>query len=150
MKTITFFSSLLLMFLCSSCDKTNLCRLEQDATLGSIEEVLNLDCSVGGPNNLVIRSEEAFQSLFDNTPCNGDLPAIDFSQYSILGQFGGATGCERFYSRRVKIKENEKEYLFTVKVSECGGCEPFEIRWHWVLVPLVPEEYTVSFVFETM
>lgn len=150
MKTIAFFSSLFLVCLFFSCKETNLCKLEQDETSGQIEEVLGLDCSIGGPNNLVIRSEEAFQSLFNTTPCQGDLPTIDFSQHSILGQFGGATGCERFYSRAVQVKENTQEYIFTVTVSECGGCEPFDTRWHWVLVPFIPEGYTVSFVFETM
>lgn len=150
MKTIAFFSSLLLVCLFYSCKENDLCQLKQDETYGSIEEVLDLDCAVGEPNNLVIRSEEAFQSLFNTTPCNGELPTIDFSQYSILGQFGGATGCERFYSRSVQVKENTQEYIFTVTVSECGGCEPFEMRWHWVLVPVIPEGYSVSFVFETL
>lgn len=147
------FGTLILIFVLSltfSCHKVNLCGLEQDVKLGSIEQVLALDCFIGGANQQIIRSDEELQALFVNRPCQGEVPDIDFSKYTLLGQFGGASGCERFYSRNVQIRENEERYIFTVRVSECGGCEPFETRWHWVLVPILPESYSVSFEFETI
>jgi len=150
MKTIVTLSLVLFLSLIFSCHKVNLCGLEQDVTLGSIEQILSLDCFIGGANQQIIRSDEELQSLFVNRPCEGEIPAIDFSKYTLLGQFGGASGCERFYSRNVQIRENEEKYIFSVRVSECGGCEPFETRWHWVLVPILPESYSVSFEFETI
>ncbi len=150
MKTISALAFLLILGMTFSCDKANLCGLEQDVTLGDIEELLDLNCFVGGENQQIIRSTEALEALFTDRPCEGTVPSIDFSQYTLLGQFGGATGCERFYSRRVTINENQRKYNFLVRVSECGGCEPWEMRWHWVLVPILPEDYSVSFEFETI
>lgn len=150
MKTIGALAFLLILSMTFSCHKVNLCGLEQDVTLGDIEELLDLNCFVGGENEQIIRSTEELEALFANRPCEGTLPSIDFSQFTLLGQFGGATGCERFYSRRVTINENQRKYNFLVRVSECGGCEPWEMRWHWVLVPILPEDYSVSFEFETI
>ncbi|MBX2874241.1 MAG: hypothetical protein KTR30_19130 [Saprospiraceae bacterium] len=150
METIRTLALLSIFTLTFSCHKANLCGLEQDVTLGDIEEVLDLSCFVGGANEQIIRSPEELEALFANRPCEGAAPSIDFSQYSLLGQFGGATGCERFYSRKVSINENQRKYTFLVRVSECGGCEPFDMRWHWVLVPILPEDYSVTFEFETI
>lgn len=150
MKTIGTLAFLCILTMTFSCDKVNLCGLEQDVTLGDIEEVLDLNCFVGGSNQQIIRSTEELEALFADRPCEGTAPNIDFSQFTLLGQFGGATGCERFYSRSVTIKENQGLYNFRVRVSECGGCEPWEMRWHWVLVPILPEDYSVNFEFETI
>lgn len=150
MKTIGTFACLLAMISIFSCHKVNLCGLERDITSGSIEQLLTLDCFVGGANQQIIRTTEELQSLFADRPCEGEIPDIDFTQYTLLGQYGSATGCQRFYNRNVRIRESEKTYIFSVKVSECGGCEPLELRWHWVLVPVLPEDYTVTFEFETL
>lgn len=149
MKSLTFLSGFLVFTLFFSCHKVNLCGLEQDIKLGPIEEVLDLNCTIGSTNNRVIRSAEAFQDLFGELSCQGEIPSIDFSQFTLLGQFGGATGCERYFSRRLLIDDGAQKYIYTVRVSECGGCEPFVTQWHWVLVPVLPEEYSVEFVFET-
>ena len=150
MKTIKTLAFLLTLSLAFSCNKVNLCGLEQDVTLGDIEEVLDLNCFVEGENQQIIRSTEELEALFANRPCEGTAPNIDFSQFTLLGQYGGATGCERFYSRSVSINENQRKYNFRVRVSECGGCEPWEVRWHWVLVPVLPEDYSVNFELETI
>lgn len=150
MKTIGTLAALLLLLSFFSCHKESLCDSEQDVTAGDIEQLLVLDCFVAGSNQQVIRSTEELQDLFSLLPCAGEIPTIDFSQYTLLGQSGGASGCKRFYDRSVLIKDSQKQYIFSVKVSECGGCEPFELRWHWVLVPVLPEDYSVNFEFTTV
>ncbi|MEZ5045066.1 MAG: hypothetical protein R2828_34535 [Saprospiraceae bacterium] len=148
MNRTSFLSLLLFFIIFSSCHKVDLCHLQGDIQIGQIEEVLSLDCTLFGANDQIIRTEEELLNLFGDLPCQGDLPSIDFSQFTLLGQYGGASGCQRYFTRQLYIKHGAKNYTFTVKVSECGGCEPFATQWHWVLVPTLPEDYTVEFVFQ--
>ncbi|MDR1737671.1 MAG: hypothetical protein LBR66_02470 [Candidatus Symbiothrix sp.] len=41
-----------------------------------------------------------------------------------------------------------KQYIYTINVVQCGNCESRDASMNWVLVPKIPDDYTVRFVVE--
>ncbi len=113
-----------------------------------------LDASYPINSQWVIRDENSYQSVanqlqFSPTDCDSlELAAIDFSQHSVLSMAAEASGCEQYFCPRVEALPEDKQYRFTIVVKECGGCEPLIIQRFWVVVPRLPDGYTVDFVVQ--
>ena len=76
---------------------------------------------------------------------SADFPVVDFSEYTLLAQWADGGGCSiNFYNAVADVSES-KEYLFTTTVQECGFCEMYGFSYNWVLVPKLPNDYTVRF-----
>lgn len=100
--------------------------------------------------NLVLKEDSAYQSLFlqNNAyqACDSLVfESVDFSQHSVLSMAVSGSGCSRNFCVSVLDDPALKQYRFVAKVIECGGCEPLEIVRFWVVVPQVPDDYTVNF-----
>ena len=53
----------------------------------------------------------------------------------------------KFHRKRLGNAYNptHKKIVYTVTVHQCGGCEKNNTSWNWVLVPKIPEDYTIEF-----
>jgi hypothetical protein len=123
----------------------DLCGVQQDINVGLIEEVLDIRCPYVEGETYVIEDQAAYEEIVGSCT-EEELPAIDFDRHTLLGLTTGATGCDRYYWRSVYAQPGRQRYLYTVEITECGGCEPWVVRTHWVVVPKVPDEYDVKFL----
>jgi len=70
---------------------------------------------------------------------------IDFTIYTVLGKHADG-GCMVRFVRDVTKNDILKKYVYTITVFQCGGCYSQDESMNWVLVPKIPEDYTVEFV----
>ena len=138
----------LVLFVANSCklvpNPNDRCENQNDMNSGLIEEVLTLDCIFNEDDSFTIRNDTEYQDLLASCS-DTNPPSIDFDQFSLLGYTTGASGCSRYYEREVKKNTSKEKYTFSIRIIECGGCEPYELRTHWVKVPRIPETYQVVF-----
>ena len=99
---------------------------------------------------MVVQNLESMEALMitlglDQTLCLWDQP--DFEEKTVLVLSTGATGCDRVYHRDVS-RTGVNTYEFSIKITECGGCEPWEQLIHWVIIDKIDEESEVTFSVE--
>ncbi len=70
---------------------------------------------------------------------------IDFSKYTLLGKYAEGTACSIGFRREVTINSVDSKYIYAVTVYECGSCDVQTMSMNWVLVPRLPENYSVVF-----
>ncbi len=135
---------------------TDDCENNFDTSGGIISEIFSFgDCfsDVGAlERQYVIRDNAAYQSLgilpLNTQECmNANLPDIDFDTHSLLGLYADGS-CNVGFDRIVTQNDNTKKYTYTVNVNACGNCESLHFSMNWVLVPKLPDDYTVEFVVE--
>ncbi len=138
----------------SSCSKSPLCWGD-DKNKGLIlsEVIINQpschDQDKITENKHIINSEEDYYNLFaDIMYCDtSELPQVDFMKYTLLGQYASG-GCEVKFIREVIDNPESDEYLYSIIVRDCGSCQKLRYDMNWVLVPKLPENYTVRFSVE--
>lgn len=81
---------------------------------------------------------------FDN---GNTYDTIDFNQYTLLGKYT-RENCKATFERDVRKNDAQKEYFYKIKVHQCGTCETNWESMNWVLVPKIPEDYSVSFIVD--
>ncbi len=141
-----------ILFLGSQCNEK--CKDMESSEEGSILSKYDFggDCFIFASidSNLVIRSDSAFKAFKDKRfkNCNaGTVPAIDFSQHSLLGFLVKVPACNAAFHRKVVIDNNAKIFHYTVSIEKCTGCNQLVSSPNFVLVPAIPNGYKV--VFET-
>lgn len=77
-------------------------------------------------------------------------PEIDFSTYTLIGTSYMTGGC-KFPDYSVEVLQDEKhnKYIFSLDVTTYGTCERIISFSVYYLVPKLPEDYTVEFVYHT-
>lgn len=124
-----------------------------DKHLGLITANLSFgDCFVeAGMNGTqwVVRNEAEYEKLafhfLSKTDCEAStVPDIDFEAYSLLGVLS-VTDCNSIYSREVVELHEVKQFIYSVNVEWAGSCDGLVTQRNWVLVPKIPEGYTVNF-----
>lgn len=104
-----------------------------------------IDRGVSLPEEFIIRSSVedtfGFKVRFDS---DTTLQAIDYSQYSLLGNYASGT-CRAVFMRDVSRDNVSKEVVYRVDVKEQGDCERLWSDPNVVLVPRIPDNYTISF-----
>ncbi len=139
MRNLTIIIFLLTIFY--SCKKRNI-------NPGIIEQEINFGTCL--PINLpqqeyVIQSNTEYQLLLNNSVCqSANFPNIDFSQYSLLGQYTSGK-CKITFKRQVTKDEGNQRYNFTVHIFDRGICKKQGQSMNWVLVPKLPTNWTVNF-----
>ncbi|HON20432.1 MAG TPA: hypothetical protein PLW70_03765 [Bacteroidales bacterium] len=71
--------------------------------------------------------------------------AIDFSKYTVLGKYTNGGGCSVVYERNVSKNISNKKILYSITVHQCGYCDMYSECMNWVLVPKIPEDYTIEY-----
>lgn len=130
---------------------------DQDENLGLIQKLIYADqdiwtCYKEVPFEVttkghVIYTEEDYLAFLDSLTFNPEVcqtEDIDFNQSTLLVTGSGGSGCRRTYKRTVTQDEDEI-YKCIITVRECGGCEPWEQRWHWILIDKIPSDSQVKF-----
>ena len=100
-----------------------------------------------GNEGYIINSEE--ENIFDLKVSYDDgqtFEPIDFTIYTVLGKRASSGGCKVRFVRDVKKNDISKKYIYTITVLQCGNCFSQDEIMNWVLVPKIPEDYTVEFV----
>jgi len=69
---------------------------------------------------------------------------FDFTKYSILGNTI-TYGCHVRIIRELVIDHDIKQYQYTVKYKDGGICARLGIGFNMVIVPKIPEDYSVVF-----
>jgi len=140
---------LLLLLLVNSCSKNPKCSGE-DKNLGLIKSSFTIPCfPKTGQNTFIIDNDSNFTKTFTDTligyiPC--DLPIIDFNSNTLLGLYAEGQ-CEVKFIRNVTLSNDECQYFYKINVNECGSCKKLDCSYNWVIVPKLPDGWTV--VFET-
>jgi hypothetical protein len=91
-------------------------------------------------NGVIIEDSAAFADMFPE-----DVQTIDFNYYSLLGLYADAGGCIWSVTREVTQMDNEKQYHYKVTAYACGICKKEFYDHNWVIVPKLPEGWTVTF-----
>ena len=158
----TFYLIFLLLIALFSCSKGDFLSCDdEDQNTGLIEEqIFDFQHREGCfypdfqpdlfSEGRVVQNLESMEALMitlglDQTLCLWDLP--DFGQKTVLALSTGATGCDRVYHRDVS-RTGVNSYAFTIKITECGGCEPWEQLIHWVVIDKIDTESEVTFSVE--
>jgi len=142
-----------------SCGNEKTC-LEQDVSTGIIQYDLDLGTCLSKmkQTQYVIRTRDAYLLLKSQpdtailrtfaTLCDTIVLAdsINFTRYSLLGFYAQGTGCSVGFARNVTSNATTKKYTYSIKVAVCGTCGYTDFKMNWVLVPKVPDDYTVDFV----
>lgn len=102
-------------------------------------------------DNFVIQDDSSYQAILSTTAnsyngCDSlSLKAVDFDQHSVMSMAVSGSGCSRTFCVTVEDDPTTRQYNFISRVVECGGCEPLEVVRFWVVVPKIPDDYSVSF-----
>ena len=69
---------------------------------------------------------------------------IDFSEYTLLGQDATSGGCET-PDYNVEIEKDGADIVYRLTIIRKGSCEMSILKNMWILVPKLPNGYTVKF-----
>lgn len=114
---------------------------------GIIVSSVDLNCRTPFYNgNFVIDSEEDLDSLMNlDNVCT--RPEVDFTQYTMLGKYAWTEDKGSYY-RNVEMDTLNSTYDYTITVKTCGDCDCLSQNMNWVLVPKLPEGWTVDFTLK--
>ena len=142
---------LLATILCSllGCGKNKKCN-QDDTFSGIVLQQLNISegvandkiARVGFSSGLLIVNDSVYRATFYQ-PTN--LPAIDFTQYDLLGNAGGGY-CKISFHKELTADSAAKNYHYRLIVYSCSTYHPKGCSsYNWVLVPKLPQGWTVTF-----
>ena len=144
------------VLLLSSCKKKDddveipTCDLPEQ-TVGSGEIIQNAKISfsynLDNDNHVIRADSENIYNLMVSYDQGANYDSIDFDQYTLLGKQSSG-GCAVVFDRHVSRDTVAKKCTYRIKVYECGLCTSLDISMNWVLVPRIPEDYTVDFIVE--
>jgi hypothetical protein len=75
------------------------------------------------------------------------LNSVDFEKHTLLG-FQVCGTCQVSYDRKVSEDIKNKKYIYSININECGDCKKLNCSMNWVLVPKLPDDWTVEFIEE--
>ncbi len=146
MKKIILFH-LLIMLIFFACNKEINCKVKNGNEGLIVKEISDDLCWQISEKNFVIRTDSAYKSIvkIDSANCSKPLENIDFSKFTLLGQYADAGGCSVGFLRTVTRNDAEKKYTYEVYANGCGQCDMLGLSNNMVLVEKIPEDYTVEF-----
>ncbi len=137
---------LMLAGIFTGCEKDFFCG--EDKNKGIIIESINPGYCIDNftDSTFVILSEVQLDSLYEYENCSdAERPEINFNEQTLLGYYVDGGGCDIQFIREVITDESGQRYIYTVKVKACGWCAKLGYSMNWVLVPKLPENWTVEF-----
>lgn len=91
---------------------------------------------------------EAIRYSDDEKCADAQLPEMPFDQYTLLIAKTGGSGCSASYVRSVLKDDENKRIIYSVEAHYDGMCEMYIMNSNWVLVPKIPDDYTIEFQVE--
>ena len=131
----------LLVMGCSSIDGSRV-----ELTLKEFE--LSANCFESDRNHgkfgVLIQNEEEYSTKLRDICKTKQIPSVDFSKNTIIGIISSGSGCSREFIKNAYRDDNQRKVVYSVDVKEKGGCKPLFQNWDLVLIPKIPEGYTVE------
>ena len=90
----------------------------------------------------VIREEADFYEFLDSADVNPS--AVNFNTESVIGYSTPAGGGEFKVKKNLEIDHDKKKYVYKLKVNACGNQDKLALFHNFVVVPKIPEDYTVE------
>ena len=144
MRQLTIYSFCFIFLL--SCNKSLNCKGD-DEIKGEIIDDINLSCNYVGQqandNTYIIKSLNDLIPNSTSEECENSVN-VDFNKYSIIGQRIDGQ-CKMKIIHDLKIDHDTKKYTLTSKVKEFVFCKSQIISTRLLLVPAIPEDYSVEF-----
>ena len=140
------------LFVFSACepDSQDDCNINRNTPNNILEEELEIgfECLAEEDERetYFIKTQEEFEMLFSDD-CT-TLPSVDFDEFDVLSLSSGASGC--FQDYQAYVRKDGIDYDCIIRVKECGGCEPWVVRRHWLVVPNIPEVNNINFIIERL
>ncbi len=103
--------------------------------------------STNGNNEYIIKSFDDLDTSRSYYNCVKGQPNIDFSVYSVIGKTIKG-GCELKFRRELQIDHQNKQYIYTINFKDRGTCKKLVSNDNLVIVPKIPNDYTVIFKVE--
>jgi hypothetical protein len=146
MKHLLLLTTILCFLL--GCGKNKKCN-QEDTFSGIVLQQLDIS---GDPNyaaagvrfssGFLITNDSVYKAAFHHTT---NLPFIDFTQYDLLGNAGGGY-CKISFHKEVTADFAAKNYHYRLIVYSCSTYHPKGCSsYNWVLVPKLPQGWTVTF-----
>ncbi|MCK5781748.1 MAG: hypothetical protein KAH10_04125 [Flavobacteriales bacterium] len=153
MKKLIYLS--LLVFISSSCSRSQ----EDDCPNKNKDEgLISSDVYFGScsynldEKTFVVQDIDEYDALTQKIEegkvgtSNCDFPEIDFEKYTLLGNYGEATGCVINFNRNVVADSTSKKIDYIVSPEGCGDCEMLGFSYNFVLVsPKISDDYEILF-----
>lgn len=136
----------LLLFLVS----TNSCKKENLIIIEGVESIV-LDCLTPIEEHQVINQAEEYSLLLNEYRDNAQnclsyiSPQVDFNEKTLLGQRIEVTACNVSSVSEVFADPDQKQYIYQLQVNLEGECEILFEKMVWIVVPKLPDNYTVAF-----
>jgi len=150
-RSVKITAILLFTLLFVSCHK-KYPRKGESGNRGEIIDNYNFpDCY--GPKNLSSNNEYIIKSFDDLDTsrsyynCVKGQPNIDFTVYSVIGK-SVKGDCSMKIRRELKIDHQNKQYIYTINFKDRGMCKKLVWNDNFVIVPKIPNDYTVVFKVE--
>lgn len=103
----------------------------------------------------IIQTQEEFldamRSDASRESCSKNLEKIDFDKNALLGIELNTGYCRRPHALKAQAVKNEAEKQFILQITyvePTGTCRALSQYDFWVLVPKIPEKYTIKFAVE--
>ena len=111
------------------------------------------NCYDANMEKIVIDNDATYQVLLDSifqpysSSCDSNShPVIDFSIHTLLGDYRYGSGCSVNFIQNLYEDIPNQKYIYDIKMEEEGFCSMFGSSMNWILVPKLPENYTVEFL----
>jgi hypothetical protein len=106
-----------------------------------------------GYDEIVIREIEEYEEFGEeirfypeNPDCEtANLPFIDFENYSLVSKYNSGSGCSQEYNRKIFEDIENKKIIYEILVTYTGPCGMLLGSRNWVLIPRIPDNYSVEF-----
>jgi len=110
-----------------------------------------------GYDEIVIREIEEYEEFGEiirfypeNPDCDtANLPYIDFENYSLVSKFNCGSGCSAEYNRKIFEDIENRKIIYEISVTYYGLCDMLLGSRNWVLIPRIPDDYSVEFKLKT-
>lgn len=92
----------------------------------------------------IIKDQKMLDSLLNRLPGQNNTTPIDFTSHSVIGKYISG-GCSLRIIRELCIDHTRREYSYTIRFKDSGICFAKAEDYNLVVVPKIPDNYTVSF-----
>lgn len=131
------------------------CDRSDEVNSGEIITKFDITWNCNNTHNACVRNLQEFKDYAQSNNCikdsEPDLPYVDFSTHSILIYNIVESGC-CIFNRNVSIDSTKKIVTYSIDHIRCGcggivAMDVWTVDNNMVLVPKIPEDYTINFKY---
>ncbi len=133
---------------------SNACKNRGYKSINTKELAVSSNCVNSTITQVRIDDDYTYHKLFDSSACTASLPAVDFSNHTVVGIWIDLPGniCNAECSAKLLVNDKDKTYRFIVKCIEdasCGGLAVLQNdRIFCSLAPKLNPNYQIVYKIE--